>query len=420
MDLSFAASCGCYTIPGTLQRSWGEIVSTRRKLVTAIALVVVSLIALLVATSGDKPDGGTASRSRLPIPSRTATDGPTDTGSASIAPTQPAPTQMPPASRWTSSPSLRLKEPGRLWPFTPIPTSTVSGPRVGRSKDIREPDIQQSGGAITPRPTSSGSQAPPVSVLSRFDPVPPGIAAQLEYFQGGGDACGFGLPHFAVAIRNRPDRDFMSAPDVLDVCIYGYSSEGDVVVEVRDPSGHLVESRTLRPSDLDMFNAFPFRRIHSDPMGVYVITVTQNGLTESTRIEVRPASGPQFMGYVNDLDGLPDYGQVITAKPGDTIRVAMGGYAPNSTVQGRIYHNAHTRMSDGQAVMEYLTSHPVTVNSVGGGIWTLKTDPTDPSNQCYMFHNELVTRRMYPAPDAPEAPSVRWHVTFCLFDGALS
>ena len=38
------------------------------------------------------------------------------------------------------------------------------------------------------------------------------------------------------------------------------------------------------------------------------------------------------------------------------------------------------------------------------------------SDQCYMLHNELVTRRMYPAPDAPEAPSIRWNVTFFLVE----
>lgn len=211
----------------------------------------------------------------------------------------------------------------------------------------------------------------------------------------------------------------MAAPDVLEVCIYGYAPEGDVVIEIRDPSGSLAEARSLDPRDLDLFNDFPFRRIHSDPMGVYTIAATQNGITVSTTIEVRPAPSPQFMGYVNDSQGRPDYGGGIIVKPGDTVRLAVGSYAPNSTVQMRIYHNPHLRESDGKTVMDYLTSHPVTVDSAGGGIWTLKTEQSDPSEQCYMLHNELVTRRMYPAPDAPEAPSIRWNVTFCLFERPL-
>ncbi|MFC7278458.1 hypothetical protein ACFQS1_31135 [Paractinoplanes rhizophilus] len=256
---------------------------------------------------------------------------------------------------------------------------------------------------------------PAVGVLSRADPVPPGIAAQLEYFQGGGDACGFGLSNFAVAVRNRPDLDFMAAPDVLDVCIYGYAPDGDVVVNIFDPSGKHTESRTFSPATLDSLNAFPFRRIHSDPSGRYLIEATQNGLTVSTVIEVRPAPTPQFIGYVNDHQGLADEGGFIWMKPGGTVRLAVGGYKPNSTVQIRIYHNPHTRESDGVTVMDYLTSHPVTVDSRGGGIWALKTEPSDPG-ECYMLDSELVTRRMYPAPDAPEAPSIRWQLTLCLID----
>jgi hypothetical protein len=304
--------------------------------------------------------------------------------------------------------------------FVPITESNIGGLRPVEPSGGSEPGVPHAGGVAEPQPNSSGGQTAPGSVLSRDDdPVPPGIAAQLEYFQGGADVCGFGVADFAVAVKRRPDQDFMSAPDVLDVCIYGYASDGDVVVEIHDPSGNLVESRTLHPRDLDLFNAFPFRRIHSDPMGVYTITATQNGMMASTTIEVRRAPSPQFMGYVNDPQGLPDYGAGIIVKPGGTIQVAVGGYAPNSTIQMRIYHNPHTRESDGETVMDYLTSHPVTVDSDGGGMWVLKTEPSDPSNQCYMLHNELVTRRMYPAPDAPEAPSIRWNVTFCLFDHPL-
>ncbi|MFD6691993.1 hypothetical protein [Micromonospora aurantiaca (nom. illeg.)] len=369
-------------------------------LVATALVVALGLIATLATTADEKTDGGTASKSTEPKISITPSSS-VDTGmsSASQSPGGGAPVSEP------------LPNPGRF-PVKPTlrPGSGSSNGDAGRNPR---------GSALPLPPMPPRGHIPIGGVLSRSDPVPPGIASQLEYFQGGGDVCGFGITTFSVAVKNRPDLDFMAAPDVLDVCVYGYAPEGEVTLEMRDPAGRIFESRQMNPGDLDAFNAVPFRRVRSDPMGLYTVAAIQNGITVSTAIEVRAASSPQFMGYVNDAYGLPDYGAFIVAKPGDTIRLAVGGYAPGSTVDMRIYHNPHQRQRDGKTVMDYLTSHPVTVDSNGAGMWVLQTERSGPSEQCFMFYSELVARRMYPAPDSPEAPSIIWNVQLCLFRDPL-
>jgi hypothetical protein len=214
-------------------------------------------------------------------------------------------------------------------------------------------------------------------------------------------------------VRYRPDLPYLAAPDTLDVCVYGYAASREVRLEVSDPSGNLVESQRLTPDDLVQHNAFTFRRLHSDPMGLYTATVTQGDMTASVIIDVRPAPGPQFIGIFDHPRGLPLDGGGTIAKPGAKIQVALGGYQPNATVLLHIYNNPHAEENENSAVIDYLTSYPVTVDSAGGGIWELQTASTDPED-IYVLHSELVTRRMYPAPDAPEAPSIRWEVYFLL------
>jgi hypothetical protein len=53
--------------------------------------------------------------------------------------------------------------------------------------------------------------------------------------------------------------------------------------------------------------------------------------------------------------GLPDWGTSQILKPGVTVRLALGGFAPKSLVQMRIYGNPHTAPS-GQSVVDYITS----------------------------------------------------------------
>ena len=260
---------------------------------------------------------------------------------------------------------------------------------------------------------TGGTGASQGSVLSQRQSVPVGISAQLEYFQGGGDQCGQDQGTFAIAVLRRLDQSFMSTPDVYAVCIYGFNSVGTVSVTIRGPSGKVVESRTLNPSDLVIFNAFFFRRLGSDASGTYTFTAIQGDMRASTTLQVRHAQTPQYVGYANDQNGFPDPGFAMIMRPGATVRLALGGFKPNSTVQMRIYNNLHTT-AQGVAVMDYLTSHSTKVDAGGNGILSLKTVSSDPEG-CYQFFNEKVTRLMYLAPGAPP---IRWTVSFCLIKGA--
>ena len=144
------------------------------------------------------------------------------------------------------------------------------------------------------------------------DPVPDGVAAQLDYFQGGGDDCAEPRPTFSIAIVGRPDLDYMAAPDVLEMCIFAYQSTGIITIEVHDPAGRLAERWTVDPQELVFLgNSVAFRQINSDPEGTYSITATQGDLVASTTIDVRRARTPQFVGYVNEANGAPD---LVTGK----------------------------------------------------------------------------------------------------------
>jgi len=207
---------------------------------------------------------------------------------------------------------------------------------------------------------------------------------------------------FTIMPVHRTDQDFMSTPDIYAICVYEFDHENPVLVVVRDPSGTVVETRTLLPEDLLFLNAFPFRRLAHDPTGVYTFTATQDGKQSMASLEVRAASSPQYIPLSDDAQGLPDWTFPI-ARPGITFRMAVGGFPPNSIVQIRIYGNPHTA-PNGESVVDYLTSHPVRVDSIGSGIWELPTTAADPQG-CYQLFNELVTREMLP-------------LSFCLFDFA--
>jgi hypothetical protein len=192
----------------------------------------------------------------------------------------------------------------------------------------------------------------------------------------------------------------MSTPDIYAICIYEFDDENPVSVVARDPSGTVVERRTLLPQDLQQFNAFPFRRLAHDPSGVYTFTATQGEKQSTASLEVRAAPSPQLVPLAEDAQGLPDWNFPIDP-PGVTFRMAVGGFPPNSVVQIHIYGNPHTA-PNGESVVDYLTSHPVRVDSIGSGIWVLPTTSEDPQG-CYQLFNELVTREMIP-------------LSFCLFD----
>jgi hypothetical protein len=237
----------------------------------------------------------------------------------------------------------------------------------------------------------------------------------LSYFQGGGDLCFLGITDLMAVVRYRPDLPYMAAPDTVDVCIYGYASTGDVRFEVRDPSGNLVETYHLSPQDLDQSEVLTFRRLHSDPMGIYELKVVQGDRTTSTTIDVRPAPSPQFIGIFDHPTGVPLDGMGTAVVAGDKVRVAVGGFQPNTTVLLHIYSNPDWNDDYTDVVVDYLTSVPVTVDSKGGGVWELQTAATD-DRDVYVLHSELVTRRMFPAPDSPEAPSARWEVRLLVVD----
>jgi hypothetical protein len=320
-------------------------------------------------------------------------------------------------------------EPPTGQPLRPNPTKNHPGEsreRRDNSTNPNEAREQQGVDANSEKarpPAESGTSEPNEqepdgsSPFSRKDPVPAGISAQLDYFQGGGNVCGDQVDDFSIAPIHSPDQRYMTAPDVYAICIEGYDADKDISVVVRGPSGTVVETRVITAADLIESNSFPFRRLHTDPLGTYTFTATQGSAVATTALELRAASSPQFMGYNDDAQGRPDFGLGLVGQPGDEFRIALGGYSPNSTVHMRIYGNPH---GDGQGptVVDYLTSVPFVVDSRGGGILTIRSAPSD-AEGCYVLHNELVTRLMYPAPEAPEAPAILWNVSICIFHNII-
>jgi hypothetical protein len=387
----------------------------------ALALVVVTTATVLIFSAKGSSDGETALPPSAPGLSSTRHRHTSESADAS---SHASTTTSGPSSRSTRTRSPIPGIPGRkTWPagaFT-VPPDAAPSPQSGavpspdRGSRTSEPTALSAGGTPSVSPSSAGGYIPGGD-LTRYDPVPDGVAAQLDYFQGGGGDCAEPRPSFSIAIVGRPDLNYMAAPDVLEMCIFAYQSTGVITIEVHDPAGCLAERWTVDPQELiSLGDSVAFRRINSDPEGMYSITATQGDLVASTTIDVRRARTPQFVGYVNEANGAPGFGFGQMIRPGETVRVAVGGFPPNTVVPLRIYGNPHVRESDMNAVIDYITSGLVTTDSLGGGIWEFKTKSTDPLNDCYRIFSEQVTRLMYPAPNSPEAPAIQWHVEFCVF-----
>lgn len=382
----------------------------------ALIAVGVAVATVLIVSAKDSPNGGTASPTSDPGLSSTR---PRDTGESTLASSRVSATTSGSSNRPTRTRSPIPGSPGRkTWAagtYTVPPGVAPSPDRSSRTSEPSEPSqptVLSAGGTPSMSPSSVGGYTPGGD-LTRYDPVPDGVAAQLDYFQGGGDDCGEPHPSFSIAILGRPDLNYMAAPDVLEMCIFAYQPTGAIAIEVHDPAGRLAERWTVDPQELVFLGgSVPFRRINSDPEGKYSVTATQGDLIASTTIDVRRARTPQFMGYVNEANGAPGFGYGQMVHPGETVRVAVGGFSPNTVVPLRIYGNPHLRDSDMKVVVDYITSGLVTTDSLGGGIWEFKTKSTDPLNECYRLFSEQVTRLMYPAPGAP---AIKWHVEFCIF-----
>lgn len=391
----------------------------------ALALVVLAVGTVLIVSTNGASEDDTASPTSAPRPSSTRHS--EASGSADASSRASTSTTSGSTGRSTGT---RLPIPGipgrKTWPvgafavpFGGAPSSSTgaapSRDRGSRTNGPVESAVPSTGGTLSTSPSSAGGYTPGGD-LTRYDPVPDGVAAQLDYFQGGGDDCTEPRSNFSIAVVGRPDLSYVATPDVLEMCVFAYRPTGIITFEVHDPSGRLAERWTVDPQDIAFFDGMvPFRRINSDPEGMYSISATQGDLIASTAVDVRRARTPQFVGYVNEANGAPGFGYAQLIHPGETVRVAVGGFPPNTVVPLRIYGNPHVDESEMNVVVDYITSGLVTTDSLGGGIWEFKTKSTDPLGECYRIFSEQVTRRLFPAPNSPEAPSIKWHVEFCMF-----
>jgi hypothetical protein len=252
--------------------------------------------------------------------------------------------------------------------------------------------------------SGGGGGVPTTGYLSRSDPVPAGVAAQLEFFGGGGDDCSDVSPvgsTLEIQIDGRFDQDYLSEPDSYPLCVFNFSTQSALRIQAISPLGQVVSDETIKPGKFhsDFQESVIFRRLIGDPVGIYTLLVTQGFEQGSMQLQVKAALSPQLAPVANDAAGneMPFFTDPL--RLGTTVNIAFGGFRPRSTVQFHVYGKLR-ETSDAAPTVSYLTSISVKIPDSGGGLFKLRTYRDDPSS-CYLVTSELVVR--------DEAP-----INFCL------
>jgi hypothetical protein len=240
------------------------------------------------------------------------------------------------------------------------------------------------------RPSESAA-AGSVDPFRRHDPLPAGVDAQLEFFEGGGGDClddstVYADPTFRVTV-NPPDTP-LTIPGIHSVCIANRDLGKAATIFIYDPSDRLVERAEFPPGSIADVG---FLRLPGDVPGVYRLVARQGDTETSRELPVVSADEPILLAVTDDGHGRPT--AVLTnIKAGATVTVALGGFPPDSTVQIRLYGGKH-KGRNGRKFVDYATSLPARVGADGSGLLKIATSPDSPAG-CYVLASEYADRRV--------------------------
>jgi hypothetical protein len=239
--------------------------------------------------------------------------------------------------------------------------------------------------------TSTSTSAPSEPILKRRDAPPTGVAAQADFFIGGGADCPDrppSRPSIQLFSQQRQGSR-MEIPDSAMICFYGLSTDTPLNVELRYPSG-VVDRFPLDGLAGPDGYGFPFVRLPGDPLGRHTVVGRQGRERVTLNFEVAPADQRQ----IELLSPIDLY-------PGGYVRVAIGGFEPERPVRLHLYRREETAP---EGPFRYQTSLTVPTDANGAALQILPTTPDDPPG-CYGIQvntqlstaNGFCLRRLQPA-----------------------
>ncbi|BCB78193.1 hypothetical protein Pflav_046030 [Phytohabitans flavus] len=257
-----------------------------------------------------------------------------------------------------SVPGTPAEIPSQIPTAGQLPTSDTPEPLPHPSTADRTSASARTGGPTT----SSGNTAPattstsaeePEDLLKRQDPVPDGVAEQVEFFLGGGseDPCTgeFGPPH----ITGDKSAEIPSEPIL---CFYGFKESQPLTVTITDPARH---ETTVVLQSTDSYFWTEVRVLPINPLGLYSVRAEQVSNSASHEFTLRRASSPRLL-----LAAPP-----VAVATGDDVNLYLGGFPPNSPTLLHLY-NATTG--------HYRTSFTAPVDAHGEAHIVIDTKPDDP------------------------------------------
>ena len=202
--------------------------------------------------------------------------------------------------------------------------------------------------------------------MKRRDPLPEGVADQLEFFMGGGPECGNPQLDPPQVVYPRAVEEI---PSKTQICLGGFDVGEPLTLTITPPVG---KTATLELPPTDDADGFTYRypRIPGVPIGTYHVTAEQNDLVATREFNVQRATRPRLW-----VDRRHD------ATPGDEIHVYVGGFTANRTERLDLYGGGNPAT--------YRTSFPIQVDQHGEGHAVIETKPDD-TEGCYGISHPLL------------------------------
>lgn len=308
-----------------------------------------------------------------------------------VAATRTPSRQQPAASPPTAIPSTTsLQAPATS--VIPPATSVIPPGSVAPPATAPDPSATTSTPAKSSTSTATSRQPPAkpdAPILQQRRPVPAGVFAQMLTTQGGADgsACnGPALdvtslkePTIAIGTDQRPNFATVEVANPIQLCLWRFEPGSPIQVTVRYPNGRVTQSVGYSPCARDeCYSHVNWAAIPGDPLGDYKVTAVQGQLRAQGTVRVVAATRRNLLVVGNGVD---EY-QYQTFKRGQTIRVAVAGYPPRSSVQLFVYYTHERALQRRTTVLRFRTWIQLRIDSRGGAVYQLRTAAGDPPG-CY-------------------------------------
>lgn len=250
------------------------------------------------------------------------------------------------------------------------PPSVSPGPSTAltpaRPRPTRPDRLASSGtSSLSPPPASvTTPQTAELDDLLEPDGQPPeGVAAQLDFFLGGGPEC---MPAESAPRPRLRVRPVVEVPSIPTVCFEGFGEFREMTAVLTGPGG----ATSTRSGRFDELEGVTFPFVTGARTGRYRVTATAGRRSASATFEVRRATKPRM--WIN-----PD-----TAEWGETIDVHIGGFPPRRPADLHLYVCGP---------LQYRSTTTVAVDGRGEAHLAIRTpDPGPRPTECFAMNSPLI------------------------------